>query len=233
MSSEQISQLLRGSIAVILESTGDWHRIRAEDGYEGWMHAGYLSQVSAAQTCLSAAALSLGCTVRTHGGEVQLPFGAHVFRGEVAARGDTVGVRDLADRFPRSAIAVATTAVEYFRGTPYQWGGVSPWGADCSGFTQLVLRVHSLTIPRDSAEQSQSGSESTSTPEQNTIGDLLFFSDRDDKRITHVGIALGGSRMVHVALGRGGFAIEDFGSNLQDPYTGALATRFQLSRRIV
>ena len=39
-------------------------------------------------------------------------------------------------------------------------------------------------------------------------GDLLFFSDRDDRRITHVGISLGDESMVHLALGRGGYAVE-------------------------
>ena len=39
-------------------------------------------------------------------------------------------------------------------------------------------------------------------------GDLLFFSDRDDRRITHVGIATGNGGMIHSALARGGIAVE-------------------------
>jgi hypothetical protein len=62
--------------------------------------------------------------------------------------------------------------------------------------------------------------------------DLLFFSDRDDRRITHVGIALGESRMVHLALGRGGYAVERLDST-DDAYVVALLRRFVCARRVI
>jgi cell wall-associated NlpC family hydrolase len=62
--------------------------------------------------------------------------------------------------------------------------------------------------------------------------DLLFFSDRDDGRITHVGIAMGARRMVHLALGRGGYSVEDLGDR-NDPYVEKLRQRFLMARRMV
>jgi len=62
-------------------------------------------------------------------------------------------------------------------------------------------------------------------------GDLLFFSDRDDARITHVGIAMGDGAMVHSAVGRGGFAIERLGDR-DDLYVERLLSRFKFGRRL-
>ena len=43
---EQVSQLVLGETAEVLETSGTWHRVRTTtDGYEGWIHAGYLLEV--------------------------------------------------------------------------------------------------------------------------------------------------------------------------------------------
>jgi len=63
-------------------------------------------------------------------------------------------------------------------------------------------------------------------------GDLLFFSDRADRRITHVGISLGGARMVHLGLGRGGYAVEQLDSR-DDQYVTSLMSRFVAARRVI
>ena len=42
-----------------------------------------------------------------------------------------------------------------FAGTPYQWGGVTPWGADCSGLVQTVFWLHGVTLPRDAWQQAE------------------------------------------------------------------------------
>lgn len=62
--------------------------------------------------------------------------------------------------------------------------------------------------------------------------DLAFFSDRDDKRITHVAIALGGRHLVHLALGRGGYGNENL-EDEKDPYVGKLKKRFLRARKVI
>jgi cell wall-associated NlpC family hydrolase len=61
--------------------------------------------------------------------------------------------------------------------------------------------------------------------------DLLFFSDEPDGKITHVAISLGGPRVVHLALGRGGYAVDDLAGG--DEYTELLVKRFRFGRRIL
>jgi hypothetical protein len=61
---------------------------------------------------------------------------------------------------------------------------------------------------------------------------LLFFSDRPDGHITHVAIAAGERRIVHLALGRGGYAVECLDDE-RDEYVAKLMTRFLFSRRVL
>jgi cell wall-associated NlpC family hydrolase len=61
--------------------------------------------------------------------------------------------------------------------------------------------------------------------------DLLFFSDEPEGRTTHVAISLGGMRVVHLALGRGGYAVDDLESG--DEYTDLLLKRYRFARRIL
>ena len=60
----------------------------------------------------------------------------------------------------------------------------------------------------------------------------MFFSDRDDRRVTHVGISLGDRRMVHLALGRGGYSVEQL-DDRKDAYVERLRERFLMARRMV
>jgi hypothetical protein len=59
----------------------------------------------------------------------------------------------------------------------------------------------------------------------------LFFSDEPDGKITHVAISLGGKKVVHLALGRGGYAVDDLDG--RDEYTSLLLQRYRFARRIL
>jgi cell wall-associated NlpC family hydrolase len=61
--------------------------------------------------------------------------------------------------------------------------------------------------------------------------DLLFFSDEPDGKITHVAMSLGGTRVVHLALGRGGYAVDDLAAD--DEYCRLLRSRFRFARRVL
>jgi cell wall-associated NlpC family hydrolase len=139
--------------------------------------------------------------------------------------------RELSARFPRSAASICFTALELFEGTPYQWGGITPWGADCSGLVQTTFRLHGIPLPRDAWQQAERGTDAGAALDALRPADLLFFSDREDGRITHVAIALGELRIVHLALGRGGYAVERL-DDRDDPYVAALVGRFRLARRL-
>lgn len=235
ISAAQISQRVCGQVLEVLERpngvSDDWMRVRGTDAYEGWVHRGYVDTLGAFRPEREAIPLSLGCTVESDEGvRRHLPLGARLWPDEVVVGGETVSERDLADRFPRDRERLIESASEYFAGTPYQWGGVTPWGADCSGFVQTVFALHGIQLPRDAWQQAQVGEDAGTDAEALAAGDLLFFSDRPDGRITHVGLALGASGLLHCALGRGGWAVDVVGGD--DGYQRTLRERFRLGRRL-
>jgi len=234
VSSPQTSQRLAGHTVEVVEVSGDWLRVRGEDGYDGWMHRGYVmdgGDESAPGPVHRT--LSLGCVSRyaTTGSSRALPLAAWLAPTEALVAGSAIDDQDRAATFPRNADAIGRTAVERFAGTPYQWGGVSPWGADCSGLTQTTFWLHGVALPRDAWQQAELGDDAGTRAANWRPADLLFFSDRTDKRITHVGISLGDSRMVHLALGRGGCAVERL-DGTDDAYVVALLARFVVARRV-
>jgi gamma-D-glutamyl-L-lysine dipeptidyl-peptidase len=231
IASEKISELLSGHPLTVLATEGDWLRVSRSDGYQGWTHKGYVSQ-SAEGAWLT----SLGCTiVNDVGALLPLPLGALVPSDAHIVEGGALSSAELRTAFPPTRASIIRTARTAFAGAPYAWGGVTPWGADCSGFVQTTFALHGLALPRDSWQQAQSGSPIDGQPGGVAgimAADLLFFSSRDDRRPTHVGIALGGNppAMAHVALGRGGHAIDRWDDD--QPYVRTLVSQFVVARRI-
>jgi cell wall-associated NlpC family hydrolase len=92
-------------------------------------------------------------------------------------------------------------------GVPYLWGGTSGNGIDCSGFARLLHRWVGVDIPRD-ADMQHAAAKSVEPPYE--IGDLFFFAESDSNRkITHVGVSLGGWNMVHSSRTRNGVYVDD------------------------
>ncbi len=236
-SSGQVSQLLRGHEADVTVVEGHWLRLRGADGYEGWCHEGYLA-VSRAAGCPTLASawrserrMSLGCTVaRDSEGDIELPLGALLEPDEQVSRGIAMNSRARARYFESDADLLARRTVELFRGAPYQWGGVTPWGTDCSGLVQTVFALHGTQLPRDAWMQAERGREVEHEITDLEPADLLFFSDRDDGRATHVAISLGGERCAHASLANGGFGINSLG--VGDAVGRTLLEAFRFARRI-
>jgi hypothetical protein len=176
--------------------------------------------------------VSLGCTVRAGVRRLHLPLGAWVHADQELIDGEAVPLSEQAQRFPRDAEAVGRSARRWFDGTSYQWGGVTPWGADCSGFVQTVYGLHGVDLPRDAWQQALVGRDAADDVASSAPGNLLFFSDREDRRITHVGLALGDARMAHLGVGRGGWSIETL-TDLDDPYVVRLRASFTGARRVL
>lgn len=175
---------------------------------------------------------SFGCEIeRRDGRRLRLPAGAIVHVGTSVTGGDAVPIGDPM-RLPYDARAVVATARALFDSVSYQWGGVTPWGADCSGFIQTVVALHGLDLPRDASQQARVGVDAGRDFGAHVAGDLLFFSDREDGQVTHVGLAAGDGRMLHVALGRGGYADEDLAAG-DDAYVATLRARFVGARRVL
>ena len=105
---------------------------------------------------------------------------------------------------------IAATAKQYL-GTGYVYGGASPRGFDCSGFTMYVYSQHGYSLPHSATSQWQSGlgtrvySSSELQP-----GDLVFFNDPSrnaGKACSHAGIYTGDGQFIHSSSSRSGGVI--------------------------
>jgi cell wall-associated NlpC family hydrolase len=101
---------------------------------------------------------------------------------------------------------LAISMIQYaqsFVGTPYVWGGQSPQGFDCSGFTSYVFLNQGKKIPRVSRDQYASSLKLD--PAEACIGDLVFFGQQGV--VSHVGILVNEpgkpKRMIHSSSSKG------------------------------
>lgn len=233
--STQINQLLHGHSADVISAEGPWLKVRSADGYEGWTHEGYTAPSDASDPLAWAwdveGEMSMGCSIRdSRSLTLDLPLGAVVGEGHCIA-GRSMDLARRRETFPPTGDAIVASAFALFQGTYYQWGGITPWGADCSGMLQSIFGLHGVHLLRDAWQQATQGVAVEDGLEGLRQGDLLFFSDREDGHINHVALAASSSKLVHVALGRGGHSIESL--DRPDDYARALVARFRFARRIV
>jgi cell wall-associated NlpC family hydrolase len=114
----------------------------------------------------------------------------------VKAKATTVKV---ASRGGNSTPPVDSGLVGYalsLRGIPYKFGGTTPNGFDCSGYTGYVFAKYGIHLPRTSYEQIKVGTEVSKGDLK--PGDLVFFSTYS-KGPSHVGIYIGGGQFVHAS----------------------------------
>ena len=129
----------------------------------------------------------------------------HAPEAEVQTLRDRIAREDLIAALGRNIAETATR----FIGTPYLWGGCTPFGIDCSGLTQLAYKLNGVQLLRDADLQfgdrrfrrvEEGQSLDTALLED---GDLVVFSRREDRKPTHIGLALGDGRFVHARGGQG------------------------------
>lgn len=237
---EQVTQLVLGETGDVLEVSAEWRKIRTTlDHYVGWIHAGYCVEADGAAAAVwrdAAGGWSGGATVsvgdaRIHlplraraalqDGTVRLPDGrrGRLAAGTLAPAGDTASAA--------RAKAPERWALEYFAGTPYQWGGVTPCGVDCSGMVQTTFLARGLTLPRDASQQVECGV--PVAPDDVRPGDLLFFRSDAANRITHVAFAGGADTLVHSTVALGGMIQEPW---LPGSRAATLRERLVAARRL-
>jgi hypothetical protein len=219
--SEQVSQVVLGETGRIDERAGDWRRITVElDGYQGWVHEGYCVETgdeAADRWRQDAGGWSLGATVRLGGRPVALPLRARVAIASAGVRLPDGRTGELLEGevVPAPAVASAARAqpaerwaLARFEGAPYQWGGVTPWGVDCSGLVQTTFAARGTSLPRDAALQVECGA--VVDLDASRPGDLLFFRGESGDRITHVAFAAAGDALVHSTVACGGVLLESW-----------------------
>ncbi|HZX74653.1 MAG TPA: C40 family peptidase [Cyclobacteriaceae bacterium] len=205
---EQVTQLLFGDHYEVLTITENkkWVRIRIHaDQYEGWIDMKqhhpitqeYFDQINFANFKIttdiatgilykkSALTILMGSIVPISNSELFKVEEQLAFNGESKSLGQKRDIEFL------KAIALK------YCNAPYQWGGKSPFGIDCSGFVQMVFKISGYSLPRDAAQQIRSG-KTVKNIEASMPGDLAFFHNAEGK-IVHVGIILSDEKIIHAS----------------------------------
>jgi gamma-D-glutamyl-L-lysine dipeptidyl-peptidase len=236
--SEQVTQLLFGDHYQVLETKGSWCRIKVfADGYEGWVDrkqhhevsADYFDYLSRAEfkitTDLTSTILVnkhpmtilIGSIIPISSSELFKMEEQYAFNGESKNLGQ------------KREFEYLKGIAQKYLSAPYLWGGKTPFGIDCSGFTQMVFRICGYNLHRDAWQQANQGKPLKQWSDTQP-GDLAFFANAEGK-IVHVGILLGDSRIIHasgkVRLDR----IQEEG--IVNAETGEQTHRLAHSRRIL
>lgn len=196
--SELVSQLLYGEVFKIIDQRKKWVKIRCSaDDYAGWIDHKQFKPLSAEQysATLTKNRVYSGDLVdfvsTTTGALKSIVVGSSIYNCDLL--GDTFeGQSREADL--KSPELIIEQALMYL-GTPYLWGGKTPFGIDCSGLTQMVYRLSGKSIPRDAKDQALLG-DALSFIEESSPGDLAFF-DNTEGKITHVGLIMKDNYILH------------------------------------
>ncbi len=226
--SELGNQLIMGMPVKVLKREGGWYLAQSlDDRYLGWMEPGHLALMTAEEADAFQASRRLVVTAlfavvrdgpREQSGAVSDVVMGNVLRLKGLAHGwyavqlpdgregylpSQAGTSYQPWKASRRATPVNIERIaRQFIGVPYLWGGTSPKGFDCSGFTKTTFRANGVELQRDADQQSEQGEPVSLDNDLAGLrkGDLLFFGPRPGvTRITHVGIYLGGKRFIHCA----------------------------------
>lgn len=247
-SAEMTNQLLFGDTFRILEEEPRWYRVESLlDGYTGWVDWKMVTPIEEAEvTAIQSQPLYFAGQPITdihRKGEkrpMRISIGSRFPNYDKASAtftvaGQTFGLpaRMVSDVKP-AHIRVLLRTAELFLNTPYLWGGRNIFGIDCSGFVQMVYRMHGIDLPRDASQQVNCG-EPVASFEEAYPGDLAFFANANG-RITHVGIVLTPDTIIHSSgdVHVDKLTAEGIWSDKQNCYTHSapiLRRHPQLSRR--
>jgi len=202
--SEMVSQVLFGEHFEVLEKHDKWSKIQLQyDNYEGYIDNKQYGEISEDMF------LKLSNEHKTLSGEIldffsdsknnltTIPIGCHLpfYDNEHFVIGSSSYSYDgitYSGKLPKEEII---NKAFLFLNSPYLWGGRTPFGIDCSGFTQMVYKLCGYHLQRDAKDQATQG-EVLSFIEESEPGDLAFF-DNDEGIITHVGIIMKDYYIIH------------------------------------
>lgn len=243
-----IATLSQGTTVAVTNNSSEWYKVIV-DGKEGYVSGSYLTGTTATDfsvgsgkiTCSSTvnlrseantsssilASLSNGTAVTitgVSGGWYKVSVNGKT--GYIKADYITTSVSSSANMASYSGLSAKRTAVlDYaakFLGVPYVYGGSTPSGFDCSGFTSYVYKNTVCSIER--VAQAQFDTTTRVSRDELLPGDLVFFGS-SAYSISHVGIYVGDGQFIHAP--HTGDVVK------YDSLSGSYATRFQGGGRVI
>ena len=193
-SSSVLASLRNGTVVSVTGVQGGWFKV-TYNGQKGYVHPDYLSFSNVQGS---------GSTGSSGSSSITPPSNSVSYNGSSEKRA-----------------AVLEYAAQ-FLGTPYVYGGSTPSGFDCSGFTSYVFKNTVGSIPR--VAQAQFDATTRVSMDELLPGDLVFFGSSASS-ISHVGIYVGNNQFIHSP--HTGDVVK------YDSLTGSYASRFQGGGRVI
>lgn len=209
-----------GTDVVVLEETGDsWYKV-SYNATEGYMSSEWLTvsqwtdaELGSGKVTTDGVSLNMRETASTDGailisisngsvvqldgfykGWYKITYGGktgYVSADYVIPTADEAAPAD-------SALGAQIVAIaKQYLGVPYVYGGSSPRGFDCSGFTSYVFRQAGISLNRTATGQLSNGT--SVSKDQLQPGDLVFFRRNTTKPVSHVGIYVGDGNFIHAS----------------------------------
>ncbi len=207
--SEMVTQLLFGHTYSILENKKGWAQIRiSDDNYEGWIEEKQINQISeqefkhlTSEHYQISTDLVQVITNLTTNSIFPILLGSHVYGEENKSfylnKQEYQYDGAIASSAQQNNQAKVIENALMYHYAPYLWGGKTPFGIDCSGFVQMAYHLSGIKLLRDASQQATQG-ETINLISDATPADLCFF-DNQDGDITHVGILLPDSKIIHAS----------------------------------
>lgn len=209
--SEMCTQILFGECYIIIDEIDKWCRVQmALDEYQGWIDRKMVyeidvncyNQLSADACKVTTDVFNIVQRVDDYSSFLIVAGSSLPFFNE-STRSFRLGDNDYhiqGNHFANHTLSARDLIIEnglkYFN-APYLWGGRSPLGIDCSGFSQILYKMAGIIIPRDAVQQSVLGA-NLSFVEEASPGDLAFF-DNEEGEIVHVGIIWENHKIIHAS----------------------------------
>jgi len=204
--SEMVSQIIHGEIFTVLAEKKNWLQIQIEtDDYEGWIDKNMFFEISESQFKLiqhspKTVNKSLICSLSSETEQIHLTRGCTFYSVEnqqAWISDQSYKIENLETVSGENLRTEMIETAKSYLSSPYLWGGKTPFGIDCSGFSQIVYKICGLAIPRDASQQVNLGY-SRNFIDEAEPGDLAFF-DNEEGKVTHVGIILEGRKIIHAS----------------------------------
>ena len=195
--SELVSQVIYGESFKIIEQRANWSLIKLSfDNYKGWIDNKQLVEISETvyDSTISEANIYSSDLIEfiqiNNKGLLTIPFGSTLNSIKLfdhSFDGNTTKTIQPKENLVKTSLL--------FVNSPYLWGGRTPFGIDCSGFTQIIYKINGYKIDRDAKDQVNLGV-SLSFIEESDPGDLAFFDNKEGD-IVHVGIIMEDNHIIH------------------------------------
>ena len=186
--SELVSQLIYGELFKVIEKKEKWFYIESiDDKYSGWINHSQFKEIleqdfKKVKKTKSKLLTNISSEIETENGNMSITIGSQVSSAFILNH-------KLKQEYSKNSIIENSLK---FLNSPYLWGGRTPYGIDCSGFSQQIYKLNGFQLPRDANQQALQGKEVKL--EKAKPGDLAFFGE---KKITHVGIIIDSNKIVH------------------------------------